>query len=136
MAENINFNLFAFLLALLCLILDATYLFIEFSTCLWNYVIQQFRSSFNARVRAWSLINFLALIFDTHLFFFLLYRVVLLKRWCYAAPWARATKNVNKPLSQMCESCRKAWFKIFVKQNRNIFGFSHTFDSEVCYCSK
>ena len=25
--------------------------------------------------------------------------------------------------------CRKAWFKIFAKQNRNIFGFSHTFAS-------
>ena len=24
------------------------------------------------------------------------------------APWARATKNVKKPQSQMCESCRKA----------------------------
>ena len=23
-------------------------------------------------------------------------------------PWARATKNVKKPQSQMCESCRKA----------------------------
>ena len=33
---------------------------------------------------------------------------------------ARATKNVNKPQSQMCESC-----KIFVNQNRNIFGFGH-----------
>ena len=54
----------------------------------------------------------------------------------YAAPWARATKNVKKPQSQMCESCKKAWFNIFVKQNRSIFGFSHTFDSEVCYCSK
>ena len=32
-----------------------------------------------------------------------------------AAPWARATKNVKKPQSQMCESCRKGWFKIFVK---------------------
>ena len=54
----------------------------------------------------------------------------------HATPWVRATKNVKKPQNQMCESCRKAWFKIFVKQNRNIFGFSHTFDSEVCYCSK
>ena len=36
----------------------------------------------------------------------------------------------------MCESCRKAWLKIFCKQNGNIFGFSHTFDSEVCYCTK
>jgi hypothetical protein len=44
-----------------------------------------------------------------------------------AAPWARTTKNVRKPQNQMCESCRKAWFKIFVKQNRNIFGFSNTF---------
>ena len=32
-----------------------------------------------------------------------------------AAPCARATKNVKKPQSQICESCRKAWFKIFVK---------------------
>ena len=24
-----------------------------------------------------------------------------------AAPWARATNNVKKPQSQMCESCRK-----------------------------
>ena len=47
------------------------------------------------------------------------------------ATWARAAKNVKKPHSQMCESCRKAWFKIFVKQNRNIFGFIYTFDSEV-----
>ena len=26
---------------------------------------------------------------------------------------------------------QKARFKIFAKQNKNIFGFSHTFDSEV-----
>ena len=25
----------------------------------------------------------------------------------------------------MCGPCRKGWFKIFAKQNRNIFGFSH-----------
>ena len=50
------------------------------------------------------------------------------------APWARATKNVKKPQSQKCESCRKACFEILVKQNRKIFGFSHTFYSEVCYC--
>ena len=37
-----------------------------------------------------------------------------------ATPWARATKNVKKPQSQMCESCRKAWFDIFVK-NPEIF---------------
>ena len=49
----------------------------------------------------------------------------------YGATWARSTKNVKKPQSQMCESCRKAWFKIFAKQNRNIFGFSHTFDSQI-----
>ena len=24
------------------------------------------------------------------------------------APWARSSKNVKKPQSQMCESCRKA----------------------------
>ena len=53
-----------------------------------------------------------------------------------AAPWARATKNVKKPKNQMCDSCRKAGFKIFVKQNRNIFRFCHTFDSEVCYSTK
>ena len=37
----------------------------------------------------------------------------------------------------MCELCitYRAWFKIFVKQNTNIFRFSHTFDSEVCYCT-
>ena len=51
-------------------------------------------------------------------------------------PWARATKNVKKPKNQMCDSCRKAGFKIFVKQNRNIFRFCHTFDSEVCYSTK
>ena len=50
-------------------------------------------------------------------------------------PWARASNNVKKPQSQMCESCRKNWFKIFVKQNWNIFGLSHTFDSVVCYCT-
>ena len=49
-----------------------------------------------------------------------------------AAPWARATNNVKKPQSQMCES----WFKIFVKQDRSILCFSHTFDSEVFYCTK
>ena len=52
------------------------------------------------------------------------------------ALWAKATKNVKKPQSQTFESCRKAWFKIFVKQNRFIFCFNHTFDSEVCYCTK
>ena len=31
----------------------------------------------------------------------------------------------------MFVSCEKVWFNIFVKQNRNIFGFSHTLDSEV-----
>ena len=44
---------------------------------------------------------------------------------CYGTQWARATKNVKKPQSQMGESCRKAWFKIFVKQNR-IFLVSDT----------
>ena len=38
-------------------------------------------------------------------------------------PWARATKNVKKPHSQMCESCRKAWFKIFVKIKQKHFWF-------------
>ena len=52
------------------------------------------------------------------------------------APWARATKNVKKPQRQKFESCRTACFEIFVKQNRKIFGFSHTFYSEVFYCSK
>jgi hypothetical protein len=33
-----------------------------------------------------------------------------------ATPWARVTKNVKKPQNQMCESCRKAKVKIFVKQ--------------------
>ena len=47
------------------------------------------------------------------------------------ALWARATKNVKKPQSQMCESCFDT-----VKQNRNIFDFSQTYDSEVCYCTK
>ena len=53
-----------------------------------------------------------------------------------ATPWVRSTKNVKKPHRQMCGPWRKAWFKIFAKQNRNIFGFSHTFDSEVYYCTK
>ena len=54
-------------------------------------------------------------------------------RWAGpGAPWARATNNVKKPHSQMCESCRK----IFVKQNRHIFDFCHIFDSEACYCTK
>ena len=50
-----------------------------------------------------------------------------------ATPWARASNNVKKPKSQTCASFR---FKIFVKQNRIIFGLSHTFDSEGCYCTK
>ena len=33
----------------------------------------------------------------------------------------------------MCESCGK---EFFVKKPRNILCFSHTFDSEVCYCTK
>ena len=40
-----------------------------------------------------------------------------------ATPWARVTKNVKKPQSKICESCRKAWFKIFVKQYWNNFFF-------------
>ena len=28
--------------------------------------------------------------------------------WLVTAPWAKATKNVKKSQSQMCESCRKA----------------------------
>ena len=51
------------------------------------------------------------------------------------ASWARATNNVKKPQIQMCESCKKLDLR-FVKQNRNNFGFSNTFDSEVCYCTK
>ena len=52
------------------------------------------------------------------------------------APWARATKNVKKPQSRMCESCRKLDLRFFVNQSRNIFDFSHKFVSEVCYCTK
>ena len=55
------------------------------------------------------------------------------KHWG-ATPLARESKNVKKPPNQICEPCRKDRIKIFVKQNRNIFGFSHTF--EVCYCTK
>ena len=54
----------------------------------------------------------------------------------HGAPWDISTKNVKKLQSQMCESCRKAWFKTFAKQNRNIIGFTHTFGFEVCYCTK
>ena len=43
-------------------------------------------------------------------------------RFLPGAPRARSTKNVKKPQRQMCGLCRKAWFKIFAKQNRNIFG--------------
>ena len=39
-----------------------------------------------------------------------------------SALWARATKNVKKPPNQMCESCRKAWVKIFAyKKNKKSF---------------
>ena len=34
-------------------------------------------------------------------------RLVLPMPTTTAAPWARETKNVKKPQSQMCESCRK-----------------------------
>ena len=51
-------------------------------------------------------------------------------------PWARETKNVKKYQSQMYEFCRKLDLRFFVKQNRNILCFSHTFDSEVCYFTK
>ena len=37
--------------------------------------------------------------------------------------------------NQYCKETTES-FKIFVKQNRNSFGFSHIFDSEVCYCTK
>ena len=53
-----------------------------------------------------------------------------------AAPWARASNDVKKPQSPMCDSCRKLDFKIFVKQNGNILCFSHTSDSEASYCTK
>ena len=31
-------------------------------------------------------------------------------------PWARVTNNVKKPQSQICESCRNIWYKIFVNK--------------------
>ena len=40
-----------------------------------------------------------------------------------ATPWARSTKNVKKPQRQMCRPWRKAWFKIFAKQNKKHFWF-------------
>ena len=34
-------------------------------------------------------------------------RLEIITQCPHATPWARATNNVKKPLSQVCESCRK-----------------------------
>ena len=48
-----------------------------------------------------------------------------------AAAMGRTVGQSNQKCKDMKCVISKAWLKIYVKQNRNIFGFSHTFDSEV-----
>ena len=72
------------------------------------------------------------------------------------APWARATKNVKKPPGEKGRTFRKeemlhgvqwipewnVWVMLkslnldFCITNKKFLGFSHTFDSGVCYCTK
>jgi hypothetical protein len=52
------------------------------------------------------------------------------------APWARATKNVQKPPESNAWVMWKSLSQDFCISKNKIFWFSHTFDSSVCYCTK